>query len=61
MLLVPLAQQTFNRKFENLAPLTLEYRYRGLDELKVSREVRKFYFGNEPLTHNNFDLQGQVR
>ncbi|CAG7821887.1 unnamed protein product [Allacma fusca] len=45
--------QRFNSSWEKMAPLNLFYRASSVDIDEVSREVRNFYFGSEPISMNN--------
>ncbi len=60
MMLNPLAFSFFDQHFDLLAPITLDYRYRDLNEKQISRDVRKFYFGDKVISYRNLKLHANV-
>jgi len=60
MMLLPAGYWYFDQNFDRLAPLTLDYRGRGLNETELTKKIRKFYFGDQPLTYQNLLRQADV-
>ena len=60
MMLNPLAYNFFDRHFNQLAPMTLDYRGKGLNETKLSKTIRKYYFGNDEITYRNLKIHADV-
>ncbi|XP_058809537.1 esterase FE4-like, partial [Phymastichus coffea] len=52
--------EDLNREWERVAPISFQYDRTGEQSLNASRELRKFYFGNEPISIKNADKLAQI-